>query len=171
MLRHQHVQTSRPRPQPATSWMTEGKAIRTTVELDPSESAATVLLVDDDPAILDAVSDFLEHEGFNVVSATNGTEALTVLRAGLAADAILLDVMMPLMDGWDFRATQLADPALRDIPIVVITACGFSPETIRHQFHTYDVFAKPLELGRFLKTLRDVCGREDSEPSSSNCQS
>jgi len=74
---------------------------------------------------------------------------------------------MPHMDGWDFRATQLADPALRDIPIVVITACGFAPQTIRQQFHAYDVFAKPLQLVQFLQTLRDVCGVETSEPSSS----
>ena len=157
-----------PQPQPATSWMTEAKAIRTTVELGPEKDSATVLLVDDDPAILDAVTDFLEEEGFNVVSATNGAEALSVLRSGLAVDAILLDVMMPLMDGWDFRATQLADPALRGIPIVVITACGFAPETIRQQFQASDVFAKPLELGLFLQTLRDVCGLEDSGASSSN---
>jgi CheY-like chemotaxis protein len=149
----------------------EAKTIRTTVELAPPKNAATVLLIDDDPAILDAVTDFLQEEGFKVVSATNGVEALSVLRAGLAADAILLDVMMPVMDGWDFRATQLADRTLRDIPIVVITACGFAPETIRHQFHAYDVFAKPLELRHFLHTLRDVCGLENSEPPASNRQS
>ena len=151
--------------------MTEAKTIRTTVELAPPKDPATVLLVDDDPAILDAVTDFLQEEGFKVVSATNGAEALSALRSGLAADAILLDVMMPLMDGWDFRATQLADPALRDIPIVVITACGFAPETIRQQFRTSDVLAKPLELGHFLQTVRVICGLEDSGPSSSSCLS
>lgn len=151
--------------------MTEAKSIRTTVELAPPKDPATILLVDDDPAILDAVTDFLTEEGFKVVSAMNGAEGLSVLRAGLAADAILLDVMMPLMDGWDFRATQLADPALRDIPIVVISACGFAPETIRQQFRPYDVFAKPLELRHFLHTLREVCGLENSDQSSSNARS
>jgi CheY-like chemotaxis protein len=146
--------------------MTEARATRSTVEFAPTNQR-TVLLVDDDPAIVDGVTDFLREEGFEVVSASNGAEALSLLRSGVAADVILLDVMMPLMDGWDFRATQLADPALRAIPIVVITACGFAPETIRQQFHAYDVFAKPLELSQFLQALRDVCGLGTSEPSSS----
>jgi CheY-like chemotaxis protein len=100
------------------------------------------------------------------VCAANGAEALSLRRSGLAADVILLDVLMPLMDGWDFRATQLADPALREIPIVVISACGFAPETIRHQFQAHDFFAKPLELIHFLQTIRNACGLEASEPSS-----
>ena len=147
--------------------MTEARTIRTTIELDPAEARPTVLLVDDDPAILDGVTDFLQEEGFEVVSASNGAEALSLLRGGLAAEVILLDVMMPVMDGWDFRATQLADPALRNIPVVVISACGFAPETIRHQLHARDFFAKPIELTHFLQTLRNVCGLETSEPSSS----
>ena len=145
--------------------MTEAKAMRTTVELAPPKDTATVLLVDDDLSIVDGVTDFLQEEGFKVVSATNGAEALSLLRGGVAPDVILLDVMMPLMDGWDFRATQLADPALRKIPIVVMSACGFAPETIRQQFHAYDVFAKPIELSHFLQALRDVCGLESPEPS------
>jgi CheY-like chemotaxis protein len=148
--------------------MTTGRATPGTVELGP---LGTVLLVDDDPAILDAVSDFLSEEGFRVVVAPNGMDALRQLRAGLRPDVILLDVMMPVMDGWDFRALQLADPALRDIPVVVISASCFSLETIRHQLRTRDVFPKPIELGHFLQALRDACGLEKSEPSSSNSRS
>ena len=139
--------------------MTEARPQRRTIDLAPPERSATVLLVDDNPAILDALRSCYE-EGFEVVAATNGAEALSLLRGGLAANVILLDVLMPHMDGWDFRATQLADAALRDIRIVVITACGFAPQTIRQQFHAYNVFAKPLQLVQFLQTLRDVCGLE-----------
>lgn len=148
--------------------MTEARTPRTTVELGPPEVPARVLLVDDDPAIVSAVSDFLQEEGFKVVSATNGAEALSCLRAGLRADVILLDVVMPVMDGWDFRASQLADPALRDIPIVVISASGFARDTLRRQLKAHDVLPKPLELGQFLQTLKDVCGVDDPEQSSSN---
>jgi len=123
---------------------------------------ATVLLVDDDQAILDGVGEFLGEEGFKVVAADNGAAALAHLRAGLRADVILLDVMMPVMDGWDFRASQLADPALREIPVIVISASGFARETIGTQLKAYEVLAKPLELGHFLKTVRDVCGRGDA---------
>ena len=133
----------------------------------PPEVPATVLLVDDDPAIRSAVKDFLHDEGYTVVSATNGADALNVLRTGLRADVILLDIMMPEMDGWDFRATQLADPALRDIPVVVISASGFAPDTIRKQLKAYEVLGKPLQLGHFLQTLKAACGLVDSEPSAS----
>ena len=148
--------------------MTEPRAPRTTVELPPVGAAGTILLVDDDFAILDGVSEFLEGEGYSVVSACNGVDALSQLRAGLRVDAIVLDVMMPAMDGWDFRAEQLADPGLRDIPVVVISACGFAQETLQHQFNAYHVLPKPLDLGGFLRALQTACGRSDLGPSSSS---
>jgi CheY-like chemotaxis protein len=137
--------------------VTESRAPRATVELLHPGAAAKVLLVDDDFAILDGVSDLLESEGFFVASASNGIDALNQLRSGLRVDAIVLDVMMPMMDGWDFRAEQLADPVLRDIPVVVISACGFTRDTLQHQFKTHDVLAKPLDLAGFVRTLKDVC--------------
>jgi CheY-like chemotaxis protein len=137
--------------------MAESRDPRKTVELPPLRGTAKVLLVDDDFAILDGVADFLESEGFSVVPASNGLEALNRLRAGLRVDAIVLDVMMPMMDGWDFRAAQLADPALRDTPVVVISACGFTRRTLQQQFAPYEVLLKPLELGGFLRALKRAC--------------
>jgi CheY-like chemotaxis protein len=143
------------------------KGPRTTVELPPPAARAKVLLVDDDFGILDGVSDFLENEGFSVASASSGVDALNQLRSGLHADVIVLDVMMPLMDGWDFRAEQLADPALRDTPLVIITASGFSRETLQHQFRTDDILLKPLDLGAFLRTLQEACAGSDARSKSS----
>jgi CheY-like chemotaxis protein len=148
--------------------MTETRVPRSTLEIEPPPDPATVLLVDDDPAILDGVGEFLGEEGFRVVAAPNGAEAIACLRAGFRPDVILLDVMMPVMDGWDFRAEQLADPALRKIPVVVISASGFARDTIGTQLKAYDVLPKPIELGHFLRTLRDVCGRGDADQGSSN---
>src|SRR4051812_1238235 len=147
--------------------MTERRALQSTAELSPAAGAAKVLLVDDDFAIIDGVSDFLESEGFSVVPATNGVDALKHLRSGLRADVIVLDVMMPLMDGWDFRAEQLADPALSGIPVVVISASGFSRETLQQQFYAYDVVPKPIDLEGFLQTLKAACGGSDNGPTSS----
>jgi len=144
--------------------MRETRAPRTTVELPPDRPAPKVLLVDDDYAILDGVSEFLECEGYGVVSASNGIDALNQLRSGLRVDAIVLDVMMPVMDGWDFRAEQLADPALRNIPVVVISACGFARETLQHQFKAHEVLPKPLDLDGFLRALRTVCGGSSPGP-------
>ena len=104
----------------------------------PGEAALSpvrrVLVVDDDPAICSALSEALQGEGFEVASATNGHAALEHLRAGPAPAAIVLDLMMPVMDGWDFRHLQLQDPGLRDIPVVIVTAAGFSVETVHMQF-------------------------------------
>jgi len=73
---------------------------------------------------------------------------------------------MPVMDGWDFRAEQSADAALRDMPVVVISASGFARDTIGRQLKAQDVFSKPLDLDRFLETLKALCGGNDSGQSS-----
>jgi CheY-like chemotaxis protein len=147
-------------------FLIQTRAPRTTAE-PPPPKAGKVLLVDDDFAISEAIADFLEEEGFSVASASNGIDALNQLRCGLRVDVIVLDVIMPLMDGWDFRVEQLADPALRQTPVVVISASGFTGATIRERFHAYDALSKPIELEHFLQTLKDVCATSDAGPTSS----
>ena len=90
--------------------MTEGSSVRTTLELPAPKALARILLVDDDFAIQEGVAEFLEGEGFSVVSASNGLDALNQLRSGLRVDAIVLDVTMPMMDGWDFRDNNAPIP-------------------------------------------------------------
>jgi CheY-like chemotaxis protein len=109
-----------------------------------SPARTSVLLVEDDAAIASSLGEALEEEGLKVAIAANGREALEILRGGLRPLAIVLDLMMPVMDGWDFRGEQLRDPALKDIPVVVITATGFSPETIRMQFGKVGMLPKPV---------------------------
>jgi CheY-like chemotaxis protein len=128
-------------------------------------STPAVLLVDDDFGILDGLSDFLESEGFSVVPASNGIDALSHLRMGLHVDVIVLDVMMPMMDGWDFRAEQLADPSLRDIPVLVISASGYTRDALQRQFYARDVLPKPLELEAFLRALNGICRSAPPIPS------
>ena len=142
--------------------MTEPK--RTAVEFSPPRAAGKVLLVDDDFAILEGIADFLEEEGFSVVSASNGFDALNRLRSGLHVDVIVLDLMMPLMDGWSFRVEQLADPALRDTPVVIVSAYRFTRDTILQELNAYDALSKPLELTHFLETLKALCARGDARP-------
>src|SRR5688500_17713436 len=82
-----------------------------------------VLVVEDDEGIREALCDLLATEGFDVTSAVHGADALEKLRGnGEKPNVILLDLMMPVMDGWAFRAEQRRDPALAAIPVVVITA-------------------------------------------------
>src|SRR4051812_11197383 len=98
-----------------------------------------LLLVEDDKAIRESLGEALRDHGFDVATAANGCEALGLLRSTPRPAAILLDLMMPVMDGWDFRQEQLADSVLRDVPVVVVTATGFSEETIRLQFGDVEV--------------------------------
>jgi CheY-like chemotaxis protein len=72
--------------------------------------------------------------------------------------AILLDGMMPVvMDGWDFRHVQLNDPSLRDIPVLLITASGFSLDTIRLQFGNVELIRKPINYAALLESIDRAC--------------
>ncbi len=85
----------------------------------------TVMVVEDDACIREMVIQVLAGEGFTAVGARNGEEALHHLREEHVDPAlILLDLMMPVMNGWQFRAEQLEDPALARIPVVVMSASG-----------------------------------------------
>ena len=84
---------------------------------------ARVLLVDDEQDIREAVSEALLYEGHDVVTAGDGAEALRVCRQS-HPDVILLDLMMPGMNGWDFRKTQRGEAGISEIPVVVVSALG-----------------------------------------------
>src|SRR6476646_6367807 len=78
-----------------------------------------ILIVDDDKDVRSALAELLEGEGYAVAGAHNGHEALQLMRAGLHPAVILLDLMMPVMDGWDFRSEQQRDPAFAGVPVVI----------------------------------------------------
>ena len=80
-----------------------------------------VLVVDDDADIRDMIAQALELEGWRVVGAANGEEALRAARQGPRPDVILLDLMMPVMNGWEFMDAQREDAALATIPVVLIS--------------------------------------------------
>ena len=124
------------------------------VDLQP----LTVLVIDDDPPIAAGLSECLEGEGYDVAVAGDGRAALGLLRAGLRPCVILLDLMMPVMDGWDFRQEQLKDPELSEIPVVVITAAGFSEETVKAQLGAVELVPKPPSLARLLTAIHRCCG-------------
>ena len=82
---------------------------------------ATILVVDDDDAVTRPLIKYLNRDGFTPIEASKGQEALAYLRGGSEADVILLDLRMPVMDGWAFRREQLRDPKLAPIPVVVFS--------------------------------------------------
>ena len=114
----------------------------------------TVLVVDDDPDIRETIGIILADEGFEVQLAANGAEALAQLRAGAPAQLILLDLMMPVMNGWQFRVEQEKDAGLREIPVIVISADNNLPEKARAFGGRY--LAKPLDIDDLLEIITRV---------------
>lgn len=113
-----------------------------------------VVVVDDDIDIREALSEALEDCGYSVLSAANGVEGLELLRSRDVPRVILLDLMMPLMDGYRFRAQQREDPALAAIPVVVITAGA----SVRNdELDAVAVLRKPLDLSKLLTTIEQHC--------------
>src|SRR5690242_6605113 len=86
-----------------------------------------VMVVDDDDDIRETLVGLLEDEGYEVVAHPTGRDALDALQAGILPRVILLDLMMPVMGGGEFRPAQLGDPALASIPVILITAAGLEP--------------------------------------------
>jgi CheY-like chemotaxis protein len=85
---------------------------------------AKIVIVDDDPDIRDNLGEGLREEGYEVAQFSSGREALDYLRGGVHADVILLDLFMPGLDGWDFRAEQKSDPRTAAIPVISLSAAG-----------------------------------------------
>ena len=84
--------------------------------------SATVLIVEDDLDTREMLGRFLELEGYTVETAENGKRALERLGSGVGACVILLDLMMPVVDGWQFRQEQISDATLAAIPVIVVSA-------------------------------------------------
>ena len=85
----------------------------------------SVMVVEDDPMIRTSLVELLEAEGYQVIGVENGQAAMNHLKSGNTLPAvILLDVMMPIMDGWQFRTQQLSDVKISKIPVIVVTADG-----------------------------------------------
>jgi CheY-like chemotaxis protein len=112
----------------------------------------TILLVDDEPAIIETFAEVLAWEGFHVVTAANGKEGLEKLES-VTPDLALIDYMMPVMDGADMIRTMWANPAYAKIPVVVISAAPMAlPEDIRKRV---PILGKPFDVLVLLKMIRD----------------
>jgi CheY-like chemotaxis protein len=84
----------------------------------------TIVLVEDDDGIRETMASLLEDEGFRVVQAANGEEGLAGLRSTADACLVLLDLWMPVMNGWQMLEAMRDDPALQRVPVLVISAAG-----------------------------------------------
>jgi len=121
-----------------------------------NDSSHLLLVVDDDRDVRDALSEILEEEGYRVVGVENGRAAIEYLRAGGRPSMILLDMMMPVMNGWQFRRKQQQDPSIQNIPVVMITA---SEERQADLIPDDQVLAKPFPVDALLKFVHQFCQR------------
>jgi len=116
-----------------------------------------VCVIDDDADIREVLSDVLTLEGYDVVVAGNGESALEHLRARKNGfQLILLDLMMPHMNGWEFRRKQLQDPALASVPVVLLTGAGTAAKSI-DELRVAGTIEKPVDLDALLAKVAAYC--------------
>lgn len=117
-----------------------------TSELNP------ILVVEDDERVLEAITEFLAMMGYPVNAAHNGEEAIDQAR-DTHPSLILLDLSMPVMDGWEFLRRRPSEPSVADVPVIVISALvSGTPEGAD------DFLTKPVDVGRLLSMLDHYCG-------------
>ncbi|HVR61659.1 MAG TPA: response regulator [Polyangia bacterium] len=137
----------------------------------------TVLLVEDDPEVRDVLEDELEENGYNVIPAANGKQALDFLTLNRPekADVVILDLMMPMVSGWEVLEHMHANPQLADIPVIVLSAvsldrssaAGRTARGAPRPVSTVNVcrfIAKPFSLGQIFDALSHCCGTERQQP-------
>ena len=115
----------------------------------------SILIIEDEHDIRAVLTEILEDEGYSVASAPNGLEALAFLRQHRPR-LILLDLGMPVMTGWEFREQQQRDPALADIPVIVMSATPHLDQTAA-ALHAADCLDKPIELNALLGMVEQYC--------------
>jgi CheY-like chemotaxis protein len=123
----------------------------------PSEP---VLVVDDHGNVREALKAVLEGEGYSVVTASHGAEALELLLAGIRPCLIIMDLMMPIMNGFEFREAQLRDPRFAPIPFVALSG---EPNVAHYarRLRADGYFDKMMDPMGVLEVVHRVCARED----------
>jgi len=113
-----------------------------------------VLIVDDDERNRYALSSYLDMLEMKVITANDGESALNILRSGKTIDLILLDIMMPVMDGYEMLRLLRSDASLKDIPVIAVTARAMKGDDIKClEAGATDYIAKPIDLKNFLSIL------------------
>jgi CheY-like chemotaxis protein len=113
-----------------------------------------VLIVEDDVELREMMAQLLALEGFQARAVSNGREALDYLGGGGRPHVILLDLMMPVMDGWEFRRQQQSDPTLASVPVIVLSALDHRRAA---EVDAVAFLKKPLDFDRLLELVRKYC--------------
>jgi CheY-like chemotaxis protein len=121
------------------------------------DAVRRALVVEDDDDIRDVVSMLLTVLGFDVKEAINGQVALEILRGGWIPTIIVLDLMMPVMNGWAFRAEQRKIPGASKVPVIVLSARRPPFREVDGELQVAEILPKPFELDSFLAAVSRHC--------------
>jgi CheY-like chemotaxis protein len=123
---------------------------------NPRTARATlILLVEDDFVLRSSLSELLGSEGFRVESCADGREAYRRLHRPPKPDLMILDIMLPHLDGFELRALQRKSPPIAGIPVVVISAHDLDPQSVE-ELGLSQPFRKPLDIDGLLTRIRDL---------------
>ena len=117
---------------------------------------ATVLIVEDDENIRDDLAQILSRKGYSIATAAHGADALAYLRASPPPCVVVLDLMMPVMDGWTLRLEMLKDLRLGAIPVVLVSGAG-SLEKDARALGVVDFVSKPFRVSELLAVIARHC--------------
>src|SRR6266478_2487319 len=112
----------------------------------------SIAVIEDDIPALDALTELLETNGYQVRQAHNGQEALEAIKSSEPPALILLDLSMPVMDGWEFMRRQRLEPSIAHIPVVVITALVSAVPA-----GAKALISKPINVNRLMRLVQKYC--------------
>jgi DNA-binding response OmpR family regulator len=126
-----------------------------------------IVCIEDDPKTIDLVKLILKKEGFEVTGVGNGRDGLSVIEE-IQPDLVLLDLMMPDMDGWEVYQSMRANESMRQVPVIVLTAKAQSIDKVLglHIAKVDDYITKPFSPGELIQSVRKVLAEANARSSS-----
>ncbi len=130
-----------------------------------SSQPSTVVCIEDEPGVIELIRLILERRGLKVVGAASGVQGLEVVRQ-VRPSLVLLDLMMPGMDGWEVYRRMKADAVMKTIPVIIVTAKaeGIDEVLAKHIAKVDDYIKKPFSLQELLQAIERVLGRKTMPP-------
>ena len=130
-----------------------------------SSQPNTVVCIEDEPGVIELIRLILERRGLKVVGAASGVQGLEVVRQ-VRPSLVLLDLMMPGMDGWEVYRRMKADAVMKTIPVIIVTAKaeGIDEVLAKHIAKVDDYIKKPFSLQELLQAIERVLGRKTTPP-------
>lgn len=116
----------------------------------------SILIVEDDEVISNSIQELLEESGYSTIIASNGQVALDLLTVSKRPDLILLDLMMPVLDGFKFRELQLSRPEISEIPVIIMSAGGHDIQK-KVMGLANGILRKPLDIAVLLEAIENHC--------------